>query len=228
MRNPAFAARPRSRPRVAAVAGLAFAVAVGGACTSGGGGSGSDTAAGTTAPVPSAPATLPPTTAAPTTTLVTVLDVPAPEVASSVWVRADQPGEAALPPEFQAMVVGFVQAFVATTTAAPATGRPSAVEPFLTEGARARLDDTQRRVLADDGLPRLAQATLAPPQLTLTAVTGRDGATVTAVGLTVELTGTTPAGAPVSVRRSGELTLVADGANLAVDAFRLTVDTELP
>ena len=102
------------------------------------------------------------------------------------------------------------------------------MEPFLTEAARARLDDTQRGVLADDGLPPLARATLAPPQLALTAVTGRDGATVTAVGLTVELTGTTAAGAPVSVRRTGELTVVADGANLAVDAFRLTVDTELP
>jgi hypothetical protein len=168
------------------------------------------------------------TVAATTTTVVTELEVPDPVVAASVWVRADQPGEQPLDPAFQAALVDFVRAYVATSTAEPAAGRPSAVEPLLTEAARNRLDDAARAVLADDGLPPLVAATLQPPQLTLTALTGQDLTTVTAVSLQVILDGTTAAGAVVSIARSGELTVVSDGSTFAIDAFRLDVQRDIP
>jgi hypothetical protein len=54
------------------------------------------------------------------------------------------------------------------------------------------------------------------------------GAPVAVVGIDLNISGTDVHGAPVSVHRRGDLTMVNEAGAWKIDAFQFTVDREMP
>jgi hypothetical protein len=57
---------------------------------------------------------------------------------------------------------------------------------------------------------------------------GPDQAMVVTVGLDLQVSAATPAGAPVKIIRNGTLTYVSDGGTWKIDSFNLNVERDTP
>jgi hypothetical protein len=99
----------------------------------------------------------------------------------------------------------------------------------LTAEAAKTLTPEQRAALTDEATVRAAAVSAGTNSIALTGYTAADGgiSVVNAV-LALNLSGTTAGGAPFTIKRSGNLTLVDDSGTWRIDSFDLTVERDLP
>jgi microcystin degradation protein MlrC len=101
---------------------------------------------------------------------------------------------------------------------------------LLTADVAKTLTTEQRATLTDEATVRASAVSAGTNSIALTGYTGADGAiSVVNAILSLNLSGTTAAGAPFTIKRSGNLTFVDDGGGVwRIDSFDLTVERDLP
>lgn len=99
----------------------------------------------------------------------------------------------------------------------------------LTAEAVKTLTPEQRATLTDEGTVRASAVSAGTNSVELMGYTDADGGiTVVNASLSLNLLGTTVAGAPFTIKRSGNLTLVDDSGTWRIDSFDLIVERNLP
>ena len=218
----------RRRPTATSVAALAVAVVALLSACSGGSKAATPTTSG--APPTSAPPTsAPSTTVLPTTTTLKTgpADLGMPAVASAQGTSALGTGD--LDPTVRDQVLAAVHTYLDAATGTPlGTGGQADLSNVLTSGAAGRLNASTRDALADEGLPPLGAIKADRDNVALSAFMGPDQTMVVTVGLDLQVSAATPAGAPVKIIRNGTLTYVNDGGTWKVDSFDLNVERDTP
>jgi hypothetical protein len=154
-------------------------------------------------------------------------DLGAPTVAGA---QADgSAGIGPLDPTIQAQIVDAIHTYENAAIGAPlGTGQAAVLDGILTTAAAARLAPPTRAALADEGLPAMAAVKADRDNVTLNALTGPDQTTVVDAAVDLEVSASTPTGAPVKIVRNGSLTFVNDGGTWRIDSFALNVERDLP
>ncbi len=206
------------RPRRTA----AFALLVAGALAACSGG-GSKPAAPTSTTTPAT------TTVVPTaTTLATgPVDLGVPTVAAAQGTSALGTGD--LDPAIRDQIAAALHTYLNAASGTPlGSGAPAVLDNVLTAAAMARLTPESRDALVDEGLSALAGVKIDHADVNLDAFMGPDSAMVVTAAVDLQVSASTPGGAPVTIVRRGTLTFVPDGGSWKVDAFDLTVARDLP
>jgi hypothetical protein len=216
----------RSRHYVIAIAVAAGAFGLA-ACSGSSQPASSVTTAPSTAAVTSSPSTTS-TTALPTTTVATgPADLGAPQVTAAHASSALGTGE--LNASVRDQVVAAVHAYENAATGTPlGTGQAANVDPLLTAGARARLTPTSRAALTDEGMPPVGAIKATTSTVSLDGFAGPDQTMVVNATVDLQVSASSPAGAPATVKRTGTLTFVDDFGSWKIDAFNLAVERQLP
>jgi hypothetical protein len=224
-------ARTLRRHRTARGVGGALALGVAAVLTacSGGSKAATPTTSAATAAV-TAPTTAPPsTTVLPTTTTLKTgpADLGMPAVASAQGTSALGSGD--LDPAVRDQVLAAVHTYLDAATGTPlGTGGQADLSQVLTAAAAGRLNPSTRDALADEGLPPLGAIKADRDNVALSGFMGPDQAMVVTVGLDLQVSAATPAGAPVKIIRNGTLTYVSDGGTWKIDSFNLNVERDTP
>jgi hypothetical protein len=173
--------------------------------------------------------TVAPTTVAPTTTTLAVgaADLGPPTIAAA---QVDGPaGTGPLDPTIQAQVVDAIHTYENAAIGTPlGTGQAAVLDGVLTAAAAARLTPPSRDALVDEGMPAMAAIKSDRDNVTLNGFTGPDQTTIVEAGIDLQVSASTPTGAPVTIVRNGSLTFVDDGGRWRVDSFALNVQRSLP
>jgi hypothetical protein len=166
---------------------------------------------------------------APTTTTLPVgaADLGTPAVVSA---QADgTTGTGPLDPAIQAQIVDAIHTYENAAIGTPlGTGQAAVLDGVLTAAAAARLTPPTRDALVDEGMPAMAAIKADRDNVTLAGLTGPDQATVVEAGVDLQVSASTPAGAPVKIVRNGSLTFVYDGGTWKIDSFDLNVQRDVP
>jgi hypothetical protein len=211
------------RRRLAAAFALVLVGALA-ACSGGGTKSAAPTSSTTRA---SAPA--PTTTVAPTTTTLATgpADLGVPAVAAAHGTSALGTGD--LDPAIRGQIAGALHTYLNAASGTPlGSGAPAVLDNVLTPAALARLTPESRDALVDEGLSALAAVKIDHADVALDGFMGPDTAMVVNAAIDLQVSATTPSGAPVTIVRRGTLTFVADSGTWKIDAFDLSVARDLP
>ncbi|HKA04036.1 MAG TPA: hypothetical protein VKD67_06885 [Acidimicrobiales bacterium] len=179
---------------------------------------------------PSMTATTPaPTTVAPTTSTRATgpADLGVPAVATAQGTSALGTGD--LDPVIRDQVAAALRTYLNAASGTPlGSGAPAVLDNVLTPAAMARLTPETRDALVDEGLSALAAVKVDHADVALDAFMGPDTAMVVNAAVDLQLSASTPSGAPVTIVRRGTLTFVPDGGTWKIDAFDLSVARDLP
>ncbi|MGH9222336.1 MAG: hypothetical protein ACRD2W_00700 [Acidimicrobiales bacterium] len=172
--------------------------------------------AGPRAPARSAPSPAPATT-------TTEPSTEAAFTVGTVDVQAVE-AEAELPSAARAGVQTLLDRYLTNAVVTPLrSGQPAGDLSSIFGGAALeRMNGPDRAALVDEGLPRVAQLKVSAAEADLTALLGPDGVAVMAAGIKLVVTGAVD-GAPLTVERTGELLLGADGDSWRVTGYHVRV-----
>ncbi len=207
------------------VAALVLA-AVLGACS----GNSSTSATSTPETTAGARTTTTTTTAASTTTTTALADVSTaigtPTIASAGTIGpAGTTDTLSVADKVQFMVAEYERLAIGTAL----NGSTGDLVGVLTAEAAKTLTPEQRATLTDEATVRASAVSAGTNSIALTGYTAADGGiSVVNAALSLNLSGTTAAGAPFTIKRFGNLTFVDDGDAWRIDSFDLSVERDLP
>ncbi len=107
------------------------------------------------------------------------------------------------------------------------SGKAGDLAPLFTAAAFERLSGPDRAALVDEGVAGAAVVSLVSASARLTALLGPDGVQLLVAGIDVAVSAKVGT-APLSIHRTGELTMVVDGDAWKISSYDVHVDRDGP
>lgn len=107
------------------------------------------------------------------------------------------------------------------------SGQAGDLAPLFTAAALERLNGPDRGALVDEGVTGATDVKVASASARLTALVGPEGVHLLVAGIELAVSARA-GGAPLTIRRTGELTMVVDGDAWKISAYDVRVDRDTP
>lgn len=107
------------------------------------------------------------------------------------------------------------------------SGHAGDLAPLFTAAALERVNGPDRAALVDEGLPNATDIALGSATAQLTALVGPEGVHLLVAGIKLVVNAKV-AGAPLTIQRNGELTLVVDGDSWRISSYDVSVARDGP